>query len=125
MTPRTRLRYVDASHVETSARDLEGFDVITAAGKRLGEFDGLIVDPPERRIRYLVVHRASLFGRRRVLVPMSTARLDLDHRALEVELESGADCPAVDVQEFAPMSDDDLLAAMFQRSTSFDRNSEA
>jgi sporulation protein YlmC with PRC-barrel domain len=116
MTYGTRLRYIDASHVETSDQDLAGFDVITAAGKKLGEFDGLIVDPPERRIRYLVVHRKSLFRERRLLVPMSAARLDVDQRAVQVELESGDDCPAFEAHAFAEFSDDDVVSAMFERT---------
>ena len=116
MTFPSRLCYINASQVETSDQDLSGFEVITSAGKRLGEFDGLIVDPPERRIRFLVVHRNGLFGQRRLLVPMSATRLDVDHRALQVDLESGADCPAFDAQAFAPFSDEDLLSAMFQHS---------
>ena len=62
MTSPTRLCYIDAGHVEASAQELSGFDVITAAGKRLGEFVGLVVDPPMRRIRYLVVKGFGLFG---------------------------------------------------------------
>lgn len=116
MTSGSRLRYVDASHVEATDLDLAGFDVITEAGKRLGEFDGLIVDPPARRIHFLVVQRGSLFGQRRVLVPMSVARLDRDHRAVEVDVTSSADCPAFDAEEFAPLSDEDMLAALFGRS---------
>ena len=116
MTPATRLRYIDASHVETGYQDLAGFDVITAAGKTLGEFVGLIVDPPERRIRYLVVQLKRLFGQRRLLVPMAATRVDVDHKALEVELESDADCPAFKAKDFAPFSDEDVLSAMFQDS---------
>ena len=112
-----RLRYIDASHVESTAQDLTGFDVVTVAGKKIGEFDGLIVDPPERRIRYLVVHRNGLFSRRRLLVPMSSARLDVDHRALRVELESGDECPAFEERAFPPFSDEDLLSVLFPRST--------
>ena len=112
----SRLRYINANHVESSVEDLAGFDVITEAGKRLGELDGLIVDPPERRIRYLVVHRNGLFGRRRVLVPMASARLDVDHKSLQVELESEADCPAFEPRAFPPFSDEDLVSAVFRRS---------
>jgi sporulation protein YlmC with PRC-barrel domain len=113
-----RLRYIDANHVESRAvQDLAGFDVITVTGQKLGEFDGLIVDPPERRIRYLVVHRNGLFGGRRLLVPMSSGRLDVDHRALQVELETDADCPAFEARAFPKFSDDDLLSVLFQRSS--------
>ena len=124
MTFSTRLRYIDASHVEASVRDLVGFDVITEAGKRLGEFVGLIVDPAERRIRYLVVHLKRLFGQQRLLVPMSAARLDVDRRALQVELPSDAHCPTFKAQDFAPFSDEDLVSAMFQGSTPAARNDQ-
>jgi hypothetical protein len=111
-----RLCFVDADHVESSSRDLTGFDVVTAAGRKLGEFVGLIVDPAERLIRYLVVHRSSLFGGRRLLVPMSSVRVDADHRRLRVELESGAQCPDFKAGAFPAFSDEDLLSVLFRRS---------
>ncbi len=115
MTSGTRLCFIDAGHVEATAQDLSSFDVITAAGKRLGKFVGLIVDPPVRRIVYLVV-KLGLFGHRRVLVPMSLARLDVDHRAVEVDLANDEPCPAFDPQKYPPLSDEDTLAALFGRS---------
>jgi sporulation protein YlmC with PRC-barrel domain len=111
-----RLRYIDAGHVEGRADDLSGFEVVTEAGEKLGALDGLIVDPPERRIRYFVVH-PGWFGRRR-LVPVSSARLDLDRRAVEVDLETDDDCPTFDARTFPRFSETDLLSAMFRRTAS-------
>ena len=116
MTEDPRLRYIDAGHVEGRADDLSGFEVVTEAGRKLGALDGLIVDPPERRIKYFVVYPGGL-GRRR-LVPVSSARLDLDRRAVEVDLETDDDCPAFDARTFPRFSDADLLAAMFHRAIS-------
>ena len=112
------LRYVDINHVESTAHDLAGFEVITLDGKKLGEFDGLIVDPPERQIRYLVVHRNGWFSGRRLLVPMSSARLAVDQRAVQVDLDADAECPSLEEQDLLPFSDEDLLAALFHRSAS-------
>ena len=112
-----RFRYIDASHVEGTTQDLAGFNVLTATGRKLGELDGLIVDPPERRIRYLVVDRGKLFRQRRLLVPMSSVRLDVDHRALLVDLESGTECPDFEERAFPAFSDEDVLSALFRRSS--------
>ena len=91
-----RLRYIYAGHVEGRADDL--------------------VDPPELQIRYFVVYHVG-FGRRR-LVPVSSARLDLDRRAVEVDLEADDDCPAFDARTFPRFSDEDVLSAMFRRAIS-------
>ena len=116
MTEDPRLRYIDAGHVEGRADDLSGFDVVTWTGRKLGALDGLIVDPPERQIKYFVVYDGG-FGRRR-LVPVSSARLDLDRRAVEVDLEADDDCPAFDARTFPRFSDEDVLSAMFRRAIS-------
>lgn len=106
------LRYIDASHVETGATDLTGFDVRTTSGRKLGQLDGLIVDPPDRTIRFAVVQRRG--GRRcpRLLVPFGVAQLDFDRKSLHVDVESDADCTEFDDNAFPEFSKSDSQAAL-------------
>ena len=106
------LRYIDASHVETDATDLTGFDVRTTSGRKLGELAGLIVDPPERSIRFAVVQRRGGRRGRRLLVPLSVAQLDLDRRSLQVDVESDADCSEFDARAFPEFSKTDSQSAI-------------
>jgi sporulation protein YlmC with PRC-barrel domain len=105
------LRYIDASHVETGATDLTGFDVLTTEGRKLGELDGLIVDPPERSIRYAVVQRSNR-RRQRLLVPISLAQLDVDRKSLQVDVESDEQCAAFDAEAFPSFSTEDSQSAL-------------
>jgi sporulation protein YlmC with PRC-barrel domain len=111
------LRYIAASQVESGVTDLAGFEVLTSTGERLGELDGLIVDPPERSIRFAVVGRGARRGRHQVLVPLSLAQLDMERRAIQVDLENESECPEFEADAFPAFSRRDsqsaLLAARF------------
>jgi hypothetical protein len=106
------LRYIDASHVETGATDLTGFDVLTTKGRKLGRLDGLIVDPPERSVRYAVVLRGSRQRRQRLLVPFRLAQLDVDRKSLQVDVESEKQCAAFDAEAFPRFSTEDSQSAL-------------
>jgi hypothetical protein len=112
------LRYIDASHVATEVTDLAGFEVLTVTGRKLGALDGLIVDPPERSIRFAVVDRASRRHPERWLVPLSLAQVDVKRKALRVDLESDSDFAEFDAAEFPAFSIKDsqeaLLTARFR-----------
>ena len=105
------LRFIDASHVASGLTDLTGFDVLTATGRKIGAFDGLIVDPPERAIKFAVVDRGGRARSQRLLVPLTLAQIDLHRKALQVDVDSDAECAAVDVGDFPEYSDDDFQAA--------------
>jgi sporulation protein YlmC with PRC-barrel domain len=112
------LRYIDASHVATDATDLAGFEVLTVSGRKLGALDGLIVDPPERSIRFAVVDRPSRPHPERCLVPLSLAQLDVKRKALRVDVASDFEFAAFDAAEFPSFSITDsqeaLLTARFR-----------
>ena len=107
------LRYIDASHVESGVTDLTGFEVLTSHGKKLGDLDGLIVDPPERSIRYAVVDRGGRHRRERLLVPLTVAQLDMDRKALQVDLEGEIDCAEFEAGTFPEFSTVDTQSAIF------------
>ena len=107
------LRYIDASHVASGVTDLAGFEVLTATGRKLGALNGLIVDPPERSIRFAVVDRNNQRQSAQLLVPISLAQLDVSRKALRVDLEGDGECPAFDPEAFPTFSIKDSQAAMF------------
>jgi sporulation protein YlmC with PRC-barrel domain len=107
------LRYIDASHVASGVTDLAGFDVLTATGRKLGALEGLIVDPPERSIKFAVVDGNNQPHSGRLLVPISLAQLDMSRKSLRVDLENDGECPAFDPEDFPTFSIKDSQAAMF------------
>jgi sporulation protein YlmC with PRC-barrel domain len=105
------LRYIDASHVASGVTDLAGFEVLTANGRKLGALGGLIVDPPERSIRFAVVDRHNQPHPERLLVPIGIAQLDVRQKALRLDLD-GVECSAFDPEDFPEFSIQDSQAAL-------------
>ena len=62
----------------------ESLTVRVANGPVLGRFRGLIIDPLNERLRYLVVRARGWFGET-ILVPAHSPRLDLADRAIEID----------------------------------------
>src|ERR1700687_3798675 len=103
-----RLRFLDNSRLEAPL--LEPLDVRIRGGIKIGTFDGVIVDPAERRVRYLVVDRGRLC-QERCLIPMPSARVDAEHHSLSIDVD---DADSQEWQHFDPLtfprfSDDDLV----------------
>jgi len=107
-----RLRFLDNSQLESPL--VEPLVVRTQAGIKIGTFDGVIVDPAERRVRYLVVDRGRFFHER-CLIPMPSARVDAEHHSLSIDVDAAdsQDWPRFDPVTFPVFSDDDLITAMF------------
>ena len=59
--------------------------VRAANGRVLGRFRGVIIDPINQHLRYLVVRASGWFGKT-TLVPADSPRIDLASRAIEIEL---------------------------------------
>jgi len=58
--------------------------VRAADGRVLGRFRGLVIDPLDQHLRFLVVRATGWFGRT-TLVPACSPRLDLDRCAIEID----------------------------------------
>jgi len=56
-----------------------------ANGRVLGRFRGLIIDPINQHLRYLVVRASGWFGKT-TLVPVGSPRIDLAGRAIEIDV---------------------------------------
>ena len=63
-----------------------GMIIHTATGRTLGQLGGFVVESAHQQIRYLVVRATGLFGKT-TLIPFSAARLDVEGRAIEVDVD--------------------------------------
>ena len=59
--------------------------VRVADGRVLGRFRGVIIDPINQHLRYLVVRASGWFGKT-TLVPVDSPRVDLAGRAIEIDV---------------------------------------
>jgi uncharacterized protein YrrD len=111
-TGTSQLRFLDNSRLESPM--VEPLDVRTQTGTRIGTFDGVVVDPVERRVRYLVVDRGRVF-QKRCLIPMPAARVDAAHHELTIDVDDTDtnEWERFDPVTFPTFSDDDLVTAMF------------
>jgi hypothetical protein len=113
----SRLRYLDADDVEDSTVDFRSMDVRASDGSKLGDIDGFIIDATSGRIYHLVVDSGGWFTSRRFLLPIGHARLDLQDRALRVDVtrDSLRSYPEFDESRFEAFSDDELRT--FEQTT--------
>jgi sporulation protein YlmC with PRC-barrel domain len=111
------LRYLKANDVKGPLRSFEGLEVLDREHQTIGRLDGIIIDPQERRVRYLVVDERKFVRRHRVLLPLETARVDAARAALHVDVDKADvdDMEEFDTCTFPPFSDDDLITALFAR----------
>ena len=105
------LCYLDTQRLE--APFVEPFEVQTRHGVKVGAFDGVVVDPAARGVRYLVVDRGRLFHERR-LIPLGPTHIDREHHALRlVDDVDPSEWETFDARNYPPFSDEDLVTAMF------------
>src|SRR5262245_31881354 len=111
-TGTAQLRFVESCRRESPL--VEPLDVRTQAGTKIGTFAGVVVDPVERRVRYLVVDRGRVFHKR-CLIPMHAARVDAAHHELTIDVDDTDtnEWERFDPVTFPTFSDDDLVTAMF------------
>ena len=109
-----RLRYLNATRLEGPVPTFNRLAVLNSEGRRVGRLDGIIIDPAERLVRYLVVDDSGFFKHHRYLLPLAPTRVDTKRPALRVDVDR-ADltwCEDFDPASFPRFSDDDLLAAL-------------
>lgn len=113
------LRYLDANAVECPAGTLEGLSLFGRDDEALGVIDGVLINPETRQLRYFVVDRHRMFNRRRYLVSADTPAVMLpEDRALRVDIPSDAiERQRFDARAVSRFSDEDLLTALFSRSS--------
>ena len=79
-------RYVSARGLSSQVLDLERLDVEDAAGDRLGDVDGFLVETASGRPRFVVVDAGGWFRTRRFLLPVEHARFDARRKGLSFDL---------------------------------------
>src|SRR5262245_62173989 len=77
-----RLCYLAAAQVEGPLQYFEGAEVRIPSDGKIGRLDGIVVDPAERQVRYLVVDNERYVNHHRYLVPVGTVRIDTERQAL-------------------------------------------
>jgi hypothetical protein len=110
-----RLCYLDAARVGTPAGRLAEVTLCGRDGAPLGTLDGVLISPAERRVCYLVVESERLEGTRRYLVPADALiRMECERGALRLEADTDSSAIGeVDLDTIPPMTEDDVIAAMF------------
>lgn len=114
-TSPSALCYVEAARLENPAGERAPLEVRGSDGERIGSLDGVVIDPVERRLRFVVVK--STASRRYLLPPECAPRFAAGGKSLRVELEPAA---LVECEEFEPSairqySDADFLGALFRQ----------
>ena len=112
---KARLRYLNATQIEGPLSSFDRLDVRSREDQTIGRFDGILIDPTERRVRYLVVDDEAPRSHHRYIVPLAPARLDAQRRALCVDMTTSdvEQCEDFEADTFPRFSDDDLVTAMF------------
>jgi hypothetical protein len=107
------LRYLDVDRLEAPL--VEPLEVQAQNGDRLGVFNGVVVDPARRCVRYLVVDQGRVFHERR-LIPLGPTHVDAEHHALRLVDETDpSEWKKFDALTYPPFSDEDLITAVFAR----------
>jgi sporulation protein YlmC with PRC-barrel domain len=81
------LCYLDNSQIEGPLEEFEGVEVRNRGDRKIGRLDGIVIDPTEGLVRYLVVNDGGLIWNRKYLLPLDGTRVDAEHRALCVEVD--------------------------------------
>jgi sporulation protein YlmC with PRC-barrel domain len=98
MTTLTRLGDTDLT-VANEAEDVRGRKVIDRNGDEAGSVDGLLIDEPERKVRFLEVGSGGFLGigKKQVLIPVDAiTRIDGEHVYINRGREEVASGPGYD-----------------------------
>jgi len=109
------LCYLGAENVRCPVGTLAGLDVRTADDESLGQLEGVLLDPSQRRVRFLVVQSSGLLRKRRYLLPVEAApHVEAKDMILRIEAHAGEVTPErFDVRAVRPFSEEDAVTAMF------------
>lgn len=111
------LRYLPATMVQGPCGMMAGALVRDRSVRPLGTLEGLVVDPPTRSVRYIVVKPIDYDNRRRHVLPWNSGSLRIDSDGhglwLDVPSDPRSRCERFDTASVQPFSDDDLITMIF------------
>jgi PRC-barrel domain len=97
------LCYLDATQIEGPLEDWRA-EVRFGKNGKVGRLDGIVVDPMERRVRYLVVDNERHPNHHTYLIPIGATRVDLERQALCVDGDDLVRCQEFDRNAFRSFS---------------------
>ena len=110
------LRFLGAAMVASPAGTLAGLQLCSRDDDTVGTVEGVLIDPPARRIRYFVIKRTG--SAEQYLLSADTpvhveegprvGRLESDRAELQLEL--------FDPNSVSPFTEEDAVTAMFARA---------
>ncbi len=111
----TDLCYLEAQNVEIPAGKLAGLELCSRDDEKLGDIDGVLIEPSARRVRYFVVKSPGWLKKRRYLLPVEDlARVERDHNVLRIEaLADDVPRQAFAPEAVRPFTDEDVVTVMF------------
>lgn len=113
------LCYLEAARVESPAGSLGEVQLQNRDDQVIGQLDGVVINPGERRLLYYVVTRPGLFRNRRYLLPAEQpAQMGSDRRTMRFDLspEDLTSFAEFDAGKIRHLSDADT--AIFAQGTS-------
>ena len=106
---------MQAQNVEIPAGRFAGLEVCSRDDEKLGDIDGVLIEPSARRVRYFVVKSTGWLSRQRYLLAVDDlAHVERDQNVLRMESRA-AELPRqiFDADTVRPFSDEDVVTAMF------------
>src|SRR4029078_6333754 len=77
---------LEPANVTIAGAPSTGMIIRAATGRTLGGLRVFVVEAPHQQIRYLIVRASGLFGKT-TLIPFSAPRVDVEGRAIEVDVD--------------------------------------
>lgn len=107
------LRFLGAAQVEGPGGTFAGFEICSRDNETVGTLDGVLIDPPARRVRYFVLKLAD--RPIHCLLPSDMpVRIEADRHVGWIESTlADLDLEPYDKDTALPFSDEDALMAMF------------
>jgi len=95
------LRYLNVADMGVVCRPIGRVDVFDLDDRRVGKFDGLLLDTAENVPRYLVIRKSHDDEVRWTVVPVGNAWFDETRRAMRVDAERPVSFDPVDVERLS------------------------
>lgn len=110
------LCYLSAQHVGRPGGTLAGLELCNSEHESVGTVDGVLIDPPERRVRYFVV---KMERSHHVLLPVDEiVHVESEAGVSRLATAAGARLLRFDPRTVRPFSPDDAVTSIFATSAS-------